>query len=88
MSTTSNAIFTGTSRFTNDFQQVITRSVAIASLPITQLTNRKSVLSDQSSAVASLQTKFSSLQTALQNLSNSTGLTSLTAAVSDAGNVR
>ena len=88
MSTSSNAIFTGTSRFSNDFQQVINRSVAIASLPISQLTNRKNALADQSGEVASLQTKFSSLQTALQNIGNSTGLSSLTAAVSDAGIAR
>lgn len=88
MSTSSNAIFTGTSRFSNDFQQVINRSVAIASLPISQLTNRKNALADQSGEVTSLQTKFSSLQTALQNIGNSTGLSSLTAAVSDAGIAR
>ena len=88
MSTTSSPIFSGTSRFSNDFQQVINRSVAIASLPISQLTNRKNALTDQAGAVASLNTKFSSLQTALQNLGNSTGLGSLTAAVSDAGIAR
>jgi len=88
MSTTSNTIFSGTSRFSNDFQQVINRSVAIASLPISQLTNYKNALTDQAGAVASLNTKFSSLQTALQNLGSSTGLGSLTAAVSDAGIAR
>ncbi len=85
MSTTSNSIFTGTSRFTNDFQQVITRAVAIASLPITQLTNAKTALSDQVTETNTLQTKFSSLSTALSNLSNATGLSSLTTSVSDVG---
>ena len=85
MSTTSTAIFNGTSRFTNDFQQVITRSVAIASLPITQLTNVKTALSSQATEVTSIQSKFSSLQTAISNLSNATGLSSLTTSVSDVG---
>jgi len=83
MSTTSTAIFTGTSRFTNDFQQVITRSVAIASLPITQLNNVKNALSDQATEVGTLSNSFSSLQTAIQNLQNATGLNSLTSNVSD-----
>ena len=85
MSTSSTAIFSGTSRFTNDFQQVITRAVAIASLPITQLTNTKAALSSQGTEVTTLQTKFSSLETAISNLSNATGLNSLTSSVSDAG---
>ncbi len=88
MSTTSNTIFSGTSRFTNDFQQVINRSVAIASLPISQLTNRKNALTDQAGAVTALTAKFSSLQTALQNLGSSTGLGSLNASVSDANTAR
>ena len=88
MSTTSNTIFTGTSRFTNDFQQVITRSVAIASLPISQLNNQKNALSDQASAVSSLQSKFASLETALTNLGTATGLSSLNTAVSDASIAR
>ncbi len=88
MSTSSSAIFTGTSRFSNDFQQVITRAVAIASLPISQLTNHKNALADQSGEVATLQSKFSSLQTALQNVGNSTGLSSLTTSVSDAAIAR
>jgi len=83
MSTTSNAIFTGTSRFTNDFQQVIDRSVAIASLPIQQLTNRKNALTDQQTELGTLNGKFASLQSAIQNLSTASGLGSLASSVSD-----
>ena len=85
MSTTNSAIFSGTSRFTNDFQQVITRAVAIASLPITNLTNIKTGLSSQATEVTALESKFTSLQTAIGNLSNATGLSSLTTSVSDVG---
>jgi len=88
MSTISNSIFTGTSRFTNDFQQVIDRSVAIASLPIKQLTARGFALTDQATAVASLNAKFTSLQTAITNLGNSTGLSSLTTTLSDSAIAR
>jgi flagellar hook-associated protein 2 len=88
MSTTSSAIFTGTSRFTNDFQQVIDRSVAIASLPIKQLTAHGAALTDQASAVSSLNAKFASLQAALTNLGNSTGLSSLTTTLSDSSIAR
>ena len=85
MSTSSSAIFSGTSRFTNDFQQVITRAVEIASLPITQLTNQKTDLSNQSSEITTLQSKFAALQTAITNLSSSTGLNSLSSSISDGG---
>ena len=85
MSTSSSAIFSGTSRFTNDFQQVITRAVDIASLPITQLTNQKTDLSNQSTEITTLQSKFAALQTAITNLSSSTGLSSLSSSISDGG---
>jgi flagellar hook-associated protein 2 len=47
---------------------VIERSVAIASLPLQQLNNTKTLLSSQSTAVASLDTKFAALQDAIQAL--------------------
>jgi flagellar hook-associated protein 2 len=78
-----SAIFNGTSRFSTDFQQVLTRAVNIASLPITQLTNQVSVLQARSSALTTLDTKFSALQTAIQGLQNATGISSYTASVSD-----
>ncbi len=88
MSTSSSSIFSGTSRFSNDFQQVISRAVAIASLPLTQLTNGKSTLSKQATEVTTLQSKFSALSTALSTLSSSTGSSSLSATVSDTGIAR
>src|ERR1700730_9786542 len=79
----SSAIFSGTSRFSSDFQQVLTRAVNIASLPITQLTNQVTNLQGQATALSSLGSKFSALQSAIQGLQNATGVNSLTASVSD-----
>jgi len=79
----SNTIFTGTSTYTSDFQQIIDRSVAIASLPLTQLNNQKTHLTDQSSALSTLSSKFSALHSALDNLNNATGASSFSANLSD-----
>ena len=85
MSTSSTSIFNGTSRFSSDFQQVISRAVAIASLPINQLTNVKATLSGQATEVGTLQSKFSTLATALSTLNSAIGTSSLGASVSDSG---
>jgi flagellar hook-associated protein 2 len=66
MSTTS--ISSGNSRFATDFQSIIERSVAIASLPLQQLNNTKTLLNSQSTAVAALDTKFAALQEAIDGL--------------------
>ena len=66
MSTSS--IFAGNSRFALDFQSVMDRSVAIASLPLQQLNNTKTLLSSQSTAVAALDAKFAVLQEAIEGL--------------------
>ncbi len=66
MSTTS--IFNGNSRFAVDFQSVIERSVAIASLPLQQLNNTKTLLNSQSTAVTALDTKFAALQKTIEEL--------------------
>jgi flagellar hook-associated protein 2 len=63
--TTSNAIFTGSSAYAQDFQNLITRAVNIASLPIAQLTNEKTALSSQSTELKTLTSRFSALQTAI-----------------------
>lgn len=69
MGTTSSAIFTGSSAYSTDFQNVITRAVAIASLPITQLTSDKASLTSQSTELQTVDSKFAAVQTALQNVS-------------------
>lgn len=65
MSSTTSSIFNGTSTFSSDFSQVITRAVSIASLPITQLNSTKTTLTGEQSALSSLSTLFTSLQTAV-----------------------
>jgi flagellar hook-associated protein 2 len=62
---TSSAVFTGSSTYSTDFQNVITRAVNIASLPITQLTNEKAALSGQSSELQTIGSKFAAVQSAV-----------------------
>jgi flagellar hook-associated protein 2 len=83
MSTTTTAIFTGSSQFSNDFQQVITRAVSIASLPIQQMQNDLTTLHSQSSEFSALESSFSSVQSALHNLDSALGLGSFSSSVSD-----
>ncbi|HXK03598.1 MAG TPA: flagellar filament capping protein FliD [Verrucomicrobiae bacterium] len=82
-SSSSSTIFNGTSRFSQDFQNVISRATAIASLPITQLTNDQNTLSSQSDAMKSLGDVFNQLQTAIQGIQDALGGSSYQADVSD-----
>jgi flagellar hook-associated protein 2 len=69
------------SQYSSDLQQVLSRAVAIASLPLTQLNNAMTTLQSRSTALSSLNGKFSALQTALQGVSSAAVSTS--AQVSD-----
>jgi flagellar hook-associated protein 2 len=80
---TTSAIFTGSSQFSTDFQNVITRAVQIASLPMTQMTADKTDLSNQASALSSLDGIFKSLQTSVNDIQSATGDGALQATVSD-----
>ncbi|HMC59604.1 MAG TPA: flagellar cap protein FliD N-terminal domain-containing protein, partial [Candidatus Solibacter sp.] len=73
MGTTSSAIFKGTSAYSTDFANVISRAVAIASLPITQLTNDKLDLTSQSDELTKLDTKFTALQSAIGKIATALG---------------
>ncbi|MDP2999157.1 MAG: flagellar filament capping protein FliD [Bryobacterales bacterium] len=64
----SGSIFSGSSRYSTDFQQIINRSVAIASLSMTQMQTAKVALGDQSAALVAMDAKFSSLQSAIASL--------------------
>lgn len=81
--TSTNAIFNGTSRFSQDFQNVITRATGIASLGISQLNADKTVLSAQTTAMKSLDDIFTKLQTAATGLQDSLNGASFQAEVSD-----
>ena len=71
--------FNGTSQYAQDLQNAITRAVAIASMPITQLNNRQSLLNEQKAAYESLQTKVESLHTAAEGLATAIGNSSYSA---------
>ncbi len=72
MSTNStSSIFSGTSRYSTDFRQIIDRAVAIASLPKAQMESAKSALSAQSAALKSLASRFEAIQGALAALNSS-----------------
>lgn len=70
--------FTGQSKFASDFQQVLARAVAIASLPMQNMQNQLQTLQGQQSSLQSLQTTFSSLSSAIQSISSSAGAVSAT----------
>src|SRR5690349_10250981 len=80
---TSSVGFTGGSLFANDLQQVITRAVNIASLPIQQLTNEKNKLSSQASALSQLSDQFTKLQASITSLTSAATSGSIAANVSD-----
>jgi flagellar capping protein FliD len=86
-SPSNTAIFNGNSRYSSDFQAVIDRATAIASLPITQLNNDKSALNDQSTALTGLDSKFSALQAAVGKIGDALGGASFDASVSDPSKV-
>ena len=83
MGTTINAIFNGNSRYSADFQAVIDRASAIASMPISQLNDQKTTLKDQGTALTSLGDSFSKLQDALDGVTESLGGSSFSATISD-----
>jgi flagellar hook-associated protein 2 len=65
MSTSTSPIFSGTSTFSADFSQVISRAVSIASLPIDGLNTTKTTLTSEQSALSNLSDAFASLQSAV-----------------------
>ncbi len=83
MSTSS--IFLGNSAYSNDFAQVIERTLAIAELPILQVEQQKAKLSSQSSAISDLQGKFESLRLALKDLASGVDSANLEATFSSTG---
>ena len=78
-----NTLFNGTSRFSNDFTQVINRSVAIASLPLTQMQQQRTKSSDESTALKMIEAKILALQGVLTGIDGSLGTRSSQTASSD-----
>jgi len=81
MSTTSTTPAPSSSKYSSDLQQVLSRAVAIASLPLTQLNGQLTTLQNRSTALNSLNGKFTALQSALQGVSDA--VVSSSALVSD-----
>jgi len=71
--TNTTGIFTGTSAYSQDLQNVISRAVAIASMPITLLTNQQNALTAQSTELTTLDTDFTALQNAITGISTAMG---------------
>jgi len=84
-SSTSNptGVFTGTSAYSQDFQNVINRAVAIASMPITLLTDQQTTLTNQSNELNTVDSKFTALQTAIQGISDAMSGSSYQATISN-----
>ncbi len=82
-SATNTVTFTGTSRYSADFQNLINRSLAIASLPITQLNLDLSTLSGEGTALNTLNQKVSDLSDAVKGLNTAMGSGSFNATVQD-----
>ena len=84
MGTTSTApvYFTGTSAYSTDFNNVVSRAVAIATLPITLLTTNQTNLTNQSTELNTLDTKFTALQSAIQQIGTALGGSAFQADVS------
>src|ERR1700680_3032452 len=80
---TTPVTFNGTSQYAQTLQQVITRSAGLASLPLQQLQNQQLTTTDKISAAQSLQSVLASLNTAVQNLSDSSSNNTLATTVSD-----
>ena len=62
--------FTGLSPYSSDFQSILTRAVDIAQLPITQLTNEASDISNEEQLASGIQTAVGTLATTLANLNH------------------
>jgi len=66
----SSALFTGSSQFSNDLVQVVQRAVSFASLPMQQMQNDLTTLQSQQSAANTLNTDFTALQSAIATINS------------------
>jgi flagellar hook-associated protein 2 len=73
----------GGSTFGPDLQNAVNRAIAIASLPIQQMTAEQQLIQAQSSELNTISGLFTTLQSSLQSFPNGSGSSGLAAAVSD-----
>jgi flagellar hook-associated protein 2 len=77
--TVSSNYFTGLSSYASDLQQVISRSVSIAAMPLTLMQSQLQKLNDQQSALSGLDSTFSALQNAIAGIGTALGPSSYSA---------
>jgi len=82
-----STIFSGTSRFSSDFSQVIERSVAIATLPLTQMQQQRVKSNDEATALRTLEAKIVALQASLIGMDGSLGARAAQTSSSDTATV-
>jgi flagellar hook-associated protein 2 len=80
--------FSGTSKFGSSLQQVLSRAVGIASLPLESLNAGLNKLNSQQSALQGLDLAFSGLQLAVSSLQNTVSTGLLSSSVSDGSIVK
>jgi flagellar hook-associated protein 2 len=88
MSSTSstNALFTGSSQFSSSLQAAITRAVSFASLPLEQMQSELTTLQSQQSEAQTLNTDFANVQSAVSAVESAiTGTSAFSASVSNTG---
>jgi flagellar hook-associated protein 2 len=86
--TDTSTIFTGSSRYAGDFEAIIERAVAVASLGLSRLGREKASLDAESAAIRSLAAKFAAIEEALAGLETATGVGSYSASVSNGSVLR
>jgi flagellar hook-associated protein 2 len=79
----SSTYFSGSSPYAAQLQQTISRAVTIASLPMEQLQAQQTTLASQQNELGTLTNAFSSVRTAIANLTNATGIGAISATVED-----
>jgi flagellar hook-associated protein 2 len=79
--------FTGVSTFSEDFQQILTRAVSIAAIPIQVMQNNQSNLITKKQSLTALNTNVQNLADAIKDLANLGSSHSLTAYSSNANKV-
>ncbi|HKX00346.1 MAG TPA: flagellar filament capping protein FliD [Bryobacteraceae bacterium] len=76
-------VFTGVSNFSNDFQTILNRAVAIARLPITALQNRQSDILQEKQLTVNLSSVVSDLAASVTNLGTVAANQGITGSSSD-----
>jgi flagellar hook-associated protein 2 len=76
--------FTGVSKFASSLQQVLSREVSIASLPLASLNAELTTLQSQQSALEGLDTTFLSLQQSITGIQTAVSSSTLNSSISDA----